>query len=143
MEKAEVGSSSVATSARGPRFTLKKANSTLPLVSRIAQDVVSLHAQIATIRQRLAGDTLTPSVRQGLEFEAMRQDERFDGLLAELRDVGCELKDAQMGLVDFVGTHDGRDVCLCWKLGEERIEYWHEVDAGFAGRHPISGLRET
>ena len=47
-----------------------------------------------------------------------------------------------MGLIDFTGRHKGRDVCLCWKLGEETVGYWHEMDAGFAGRQPIATLRE-
>jgi len=60
----------------------------------------------------------------------------------ELTDVGCELKDYQIGLIDFVGRHQRRDVYLCWKLGEERIGYWHEMNAGYAGRQPISTLQE-
>jgi hypothetical protein len=67
---------------------------------------------------------------------------RLDELVDELNDVGVELKDYQTGLVDFVGRHDGRDVYLCWKLGEERITHWHELNAGFAGRKPVSLLRE-
>jgi hypothetical protein len=47
-----------------------------------------------------------------------------------------------MGLVDFLGRHKGHDVCLCWKLGEDAIEFWHEIQTGFAGRQPISQLHE-
>jgi hypothetical protein len=68
--------------------------------------------------------------------------ERLDDLVDELEDVGAQLKDHQSGLVDFVGRHEGRDVYLCWKLGEESIAYWHELDAGFAGRKPVSLLHE-
>ena len=52
--------------------------------------------------------------------------------------VGCELKDWESGLVDFPSRMDSREVCLCWKLGEEQITQWHEVYAGFAGREPIT-----
>ena len=62
--------------------------------------------------------------------------------MEELSDVGCELKDFRTGLVDFVGRHQGRDVCLCWKLGEDRIAFWHETSAGYAGRQPVSSLEE-
>ena len=47
-----------------------------------------------------------------------------------------------MGLVDFIGRHQGRDVYLCWKLGEAAIAYWHELQTGFAGRQPVSSLQE-
>jgi hypothetical protein len=68
--------------------------------------------------------------------------ERLSVLLDELADVGCELKDFQTGLIDFIGRHQNRDVYLCWKLGEAQIGYWHELDAGFAGRQPIATLEE-
>ena len=47
------------------------------------------------------------------------------------------------GLVDFIGRHEGRDVYLCWKLGEERITHWHELNAGFAGRKPVLAAEGT
>ena len=68
--------------------------------------------------------------------------ERLQVLVEELTTVGCELKDYQMGLVDYVGRHQGRDVYLCWRLGEARVNYWHELHTGFAGRQPVSILDE-
>ena len=59
-------------------------------------------------------------------------------LVAELADIGCELKDWETGLVDFPARMSGEEVLLCWKLGEPRVAYWHHVHAGFAGRSPIS-----
>ena len=50
---------------------------------------------------------------------------------------GCQLKDLNNGLVDFPTFYRGREVLLCWKLGEPRIEYWHDLEAGFAGRQRI------
>jgi len=50
---------------------------------------------------------------------------------------GCQLKDMEMGLIDFPAIRDGREVYLCWKLGEEQIGYWHDVEAGYAGRQPL------
>ena len=61
----------------------------------------------------------------------------------ELTEVGCDLKDYRLGLVDFIGRHEGHDVCLCWKLGEDTISYWHEMNAGYTGRQPVSVLREN
>jgi hypothetical protein len=51
--------------------------------------------------------------------------------------LGAELKDPRVGLIDFLAQVDGRDVYLCWKLGEDEIAYWHELEAGFAGRQSL------
>ena len=60
--------------------------------------------------------------------------------LESLGKIGCVLKDLGQGLVDFYCKFEGRDIFLCWKLGEEKIKAWHEVDSGFAGRKPIVDL---
>lgn len=69
--------------------------------------------------------------------------ERLQDYIHELDEIGVELKDYETGLIDFPGRHQGRDVYLCWKMGEERVEYWHELHTGFAGRQPASSLQET
>ncbi len=55
----------------------------------------------------------------------------------ELHRLGLQLKDLDRGLVDFPALRDGREVFLCWEDGEEDIGYWHDVDAGYAGREPL------
>ena len=62
---------------------------------------------------------------------------KLEDFVDELAEIGCELKDYTLGLIDFIGRHQGRDVCLCWKLDEQRVEWWHEPEAGFAGRQPL------
>ena len=124
------------------RFTLAQANSSLPLVKRIVADIVRTHAQAASHREKLER---TGSVKDG---QAIQRDldqsiDRLQDLVDELSDVGVELKDYETGLIDFVGRHEGRDVYLCWKLGEESITHWHELDSGFAGRQPVSHLKES
>jgi hypothetical protein len=57
--------------------------------------------------------------------------------LARINAMGVELKDVEQGLLDFPSEREGRTVYLCWKMGEERIEWWHELDTGFAGRQPL------
>lgn len=123
------------------RFTLDLANRSLPLVKRIVSDIVRVHALASSYRESLeqsSGAKELAAVQTELDRAVARQDE----LLDELSNVGVELKDFETGLVDFVGRHEGRDVYLCWKLGEERITHWHEMNAGFAGRKPVSLLRE-
>ena len=59
-------------------------------------------------------------------------------LTSELESMGVQLKDFTRGLIDFPSLRDGRVVLLCWQLGEgDRVEWWHDVDAGFAGRTPL------
>lgn len=132
----------VTPSTSKKRFTLSQAEKSLPLVSRIVADIVQTHdraVQMQTdLEQPLGSREQTHAQRQ---LDGML--DRLQDLVNELTDVGCELKDYQTGLIDFVGRHQGRDVYLCWKLGEEKISYWHEMNAGFSGRKPIGMLEET
>ena len=132
---------SVGPSLPKRRFTVAQANSTLPLVKRIVGDIVKAHAQAISIQAEL--DTYASRQRAIAQNELEHLMTRLEDYLDELTEVGCELKDYQMGLIDFTGRHQGHDVCLCWKLGEEKIAYWHETEAGFTGRQPISKLRES
>jgi hypothetical protein len=59
-------------------------------------------------------------------------------LTTDLHELGVELKDYSRGLIDFPSLKNDRVVYLCWQLGEgHSIQWWHEIDAGFAGRHPL------
>jgi len=58
--------------------------------------------------------------------------------LGKIEQAGCVVKDLDVGLVDFPSVVNDEQVYLCWKLGEERIRYWHRMDEGFAGRKPLS-----
>ena len=123
------------------RFSLAQANSTLPLVKRIVGDIVRTHGLVLKYQGELErlSSSKDPSATQSRLDDAVNHLEDY---VDELTDVGCELKDYQIGLIDFVGRHQRRDVYLCWKLGEERIGYWHEINAGYAGRQPVSTLKE-
>lgn len=122
------------------RFTLDEANRTLPLVRRIVRDIVAVYDEAQQVHRQLESRP-DAHVRARLESELERKLSRLQSLVDELQQVGAELKDFRLGLVDFVSRHTGRDIYLCWKLGEESIQAWHELDAGFAGRQPISALK--
>ena len=62
--------------------------------------------------------------------------------LEKLEKIGCLLKDLEQGLVDFYCKFEGRDIFLCWRLGESKIKAWHEIDSGFIGRQPLVDLQE-
>jgi hypothetical protein len=123
------------------RFTLAQANSALPLVKRIVADIVKAHGDAATAQAAL--EKIPAGKRKHAQAELESRLEKLEDLVDELTEVGCELKDYRLGLIDFVGRHRGRDVYLCWKLGEEAIGYWHELGSGFGGRQPVSTLREN
>ncbi len=124
-------------------FSVEQANRMLPLVRRIVRDVVESH-QAWTRAVRSYENAVawtrpdTPaSVLADREAEVRRIATDIDGFLAELRELGVEFKGFDLGLVDFPGERDGRLVCLCWKLDEEEVMYWHETGDGYAGRQPL------
>jgi hypothetical protein len=124
------------------RFTLAQANSTLPLVRRIVGDIVKTHGLVLRLQAEMERATAARE-QAAIQSKLDESVTRLEDFIDELSEVGCELKDYQVGLIDFVGRHQSRDVHLCWKLGEEKIGYWHEIDAGYAGRQPVSTLKES
>ena len=128
-------------------FTLADANRTLPLVSRIVRDLVARYPawrelveeyELLTSSQR--ADAPDPRVEQ-LERRVTAVAREIDGYIHEVTELGAEAQSPlDSGLVDFPGVHDGRPIFLCWRLGEESIEHWHECDGGFAGRQLIDAL---
>jgi hypothetical protein len=128
------------------KFTVEEANRTLPLVSRIVEDLVREHGmwedkvrefELATVG---ASPDRPNAIAELLQIEAQRLAKDIEGYIAELATLGVICKGMGTGLVDFPGKIDGRDVFFCWKLGEPAVGYWHEVDAGFIGRqrlHPL------
>lgn len=128
------------------RFSLEEANRSLPLVKRVVSDIVSTHAQAMKLQHEIARQSAGKKQKETADSAAQKQLDscmaRLEDFVDELSEIGCELKDYQTGLIDFVGRHEGRDVYLCWKLGEDRITHWHELDSGFAGRQSVSKLHE-
>jgi hypothetical protein len=129
-------------------FTVASANQTLPLVRVICQDMVELAKELMDRRERLSqirsgrkskSGELDPYSDEIAQMVAGLDEEvhRLQAYAHELRDLGVEPKSASEGLVDFPAIRGGRLVFLCWKLGEERVKYWHDLEAGFAGRQPL------
>lgn len=132
-------------------FTIEEANRTLPYVRPIVSDIVAAYRQwrAGVVRyEGLASQSRTTG-GESPEQESLREEvdviaRRINGYLEELSAVGCVFKGFDDGLVDFYSKLNGRDVFLCWKLGESDVSHWHELDAGFAGRkqlvpEPIEG----
>jgi len=122
-------------------FTVQEANALLPNVRTIVGKIQRAHRQLSHYRED-AKKAAEGAERGGGGFS--------DGVayatvltqltlrISELEGLGVQLKDFERGLVDFPSLRDGRVVLLCWQLGEgDELEWWHDVDAGFAGRTPL------
>ncbi|MGN6380916.1 MAG: DUF2203 domain-containing protein [Gaiellales bacterium] len=83
------------------------------------------------------GGNLRKAEVQELRGQLEQSHRELRALLAELNELGVEVKDADRGLIDFPAVMDGQDVLLCWQVGEPRIGFWHTSDGGFAGRRPL------
>ena len=117
-------------------YTLAEARATLPEVKRYMQEIQSARNEIL----RLRPDAL-PAIEKAAQNggckeagEIYLQGKHMEHGIKGIAELGIVLKDLDMGLVDFLGTRDGRNVYLCWHYGEDDIAYWHEMNGGFAGR---------
>ncbi len=119
-------------------FTLEEANAFVPQLEKLLDDMTNVRAQIVAM-----GETREPMLPKaggnggGKASGKYLLLQHFNACLSTLQEWGCELKDLDQGLVDFPSYRDGHLVYLCWKRGEARVEYWHEIEAGFAGRQPL------
>lgn len=121
------------------------ANARIPLVKAVIRDAMERWHELGRVSAELAslrgkpGSEIEKRAR-ALEEEKARLESDLEGYVAEIAALGAEIKDFELGLVDFPMRVGSRTVYLCWKAGEPRIEYWHEIDAGFAGRRPLADL---
>jgi hypothetical protein len=124
-------------------FTPEEAEELLPQISVVLRDIQRERAALGVHKEEL--DTLEARAMGNghhlheriakLQQAVAQHIQTLRALATELDLFGCELKDPESGLIDFLSLRDGRVVYLCWRLGEEeRIKYWHELQAGFAGR---------
>ena len=120
-------------------FSLGEANQALEIVRPLMDDIQAIRQNIIA-KQPEAWPAVEKSAGNGgnralsqlvLEFE------KLDALIHKIQDLGVLIKDINTGLLDFPALRAGREVYLCWKHGEGEIAFWHEVEAGFAGRRPI------
>lgn len=121
-------------------YTLELANRTLPLVRSIAESVRDTALEMEELWTSLRGTDPEDTRHTELSNRVREIQARFAGLLQELRDLGVELKDPFQGLVDFPAERQGADIWLCWRLGEDTIGHWHELEAGFSGRRPMDSF---
>lgn len=120
-------------------FTVEEANALLPTLQEILEDIFRhrnvLREKAPHIEPILKAAPTNGGGRSGSEYgvEAYRLYRSID----QVRELGVVLKDLDTGLLDFPHERDGKVVFLCWHPPEERIEYWHEIEAGYQGRQPL------
>ena len=125
-------------------FTPAEANSALAQVRPVAERMVAVRERLRELEreqrelvQTIAGNGSGFAVndaRRG-DFDALVKE--LEGCVEELERLGVVVKDVDLGLVDFPALREGEEVLLCWHVGEERIEYWHGLEEGYAGRKPV------
>jgi hypothetical protein len=127
-------------------FTLEEANESVPFLKDAFQRLAPAQEELTTMRERLLGlqrqrrsngSSSSESESSRLQGEMDRLVRRLEETLEEITDRGIIVRDVASGLVDFPSLREGREVYLCWISGEDRIEYWHETDRGFAHRQPL------
>jgi len=132
-------------------FSVEEANRLIPYLGQAlgslsvsARDIAALQREVQVLAAIESSGATSKShdVRDLREKEARcaRMLEEFRASLHDVASRGCILRDLDLGLVDFYTMARDRVVCLCWRLGEPRIEHWHTTDEGFSGRRPLSEL---
>ena len=138
------------------RFSFHSANGMLPLVKSIARDVFQLHGEIEETKARLAALTTTRSqssrqsststVEESPYFKEVKaiavtveaKQTRMNDCVKELSDLNLAMPDVENPFVDFPAIYDGSDVCLCWKIGEPKIGFWHHPGEACDQRRPVN-----
>jgi hypothetical protein len=118
-------------------FTIEEANGLLPSVRSIVSKIQKAHREVGKFRDEAKKAAAAAERGGGIDngpYYAVLVTS-LTAVISELEALGVQLKDFERGLVDFPSIRDGRMVLLCWQLGEgDQLEWWHDVDAGFAGR---------
>ncbi|HEU4383782.1 MAG TPA: DUF2203 domain-containing protein [Anaeromyxobacteraceae bacterium] len=131
-------------------FTLEEANALVPTLQLEFGRVARLRAELGPLIERVGGADAAVAILQegagapgGLEREAGRLKEVAADIAAtveRVNELGCVVKDLDIGLVDFFSLRENEPVFLCWQFGEPGVVHWHPIDEGFAGRRPIEGI---
>ena len=128
-------------------FTLDEAHSLLPILESLLRTALhakklmeEVDAEVQALHHRIFLNggmflDIVPLARR--KAERARSEQRIKDALAEIDSIGVQVKDLDIGLLDFPCEVEGQTILLCWKLGEKSITHWHGVQEGFAGRKPI------
>jgi len=120
-------------------FTLQEANSFVPqlldIVPKIQKLSISLSNDFPDIKNAREKAKWNGGSEQGIGYLATVL--KYNNFMHKIEEMGCEVKGIREGLVDFPSIREGKEVYLCWRMPEEEILFWHDLNTGFAGRKPI------
>ena len=129
-------------------FTLTEAERTRREIEPVLIEAIETHRKLEPLDEELGGIAARIQWTGGmvvayeqvarLRFERDHLAESLKSAVEKIQATGCVVKDLEIGLLDFPALIDNEEVYLCWRLGEERIRFWHRQDEGFAGRKPIN-----
>ena len=126
-------------------FTVEEANQVLPLVRSIVRDVVDDFRELRgagrerrALEVETAGSPGAERYIEELKDKVNEYSSRIESYLRELSDLGLEVRDLELGLVDFPALIEGEPAYLSWRLGEDQVCWWHPADKGFSDRTPVS-----
>jgi len=124
-------------------FTLEEANETLKTVEPLVAQLVEKRAKVSRISLEM-GPLLTDlrsNIGGTVPSEMTKDFAAIEQLIEKIQETGCILKDINTGLLDFLSLRNGREVYLCWRYGENEVEYYHELHTGFNGRRSLKSWR--
>lgn len=129
-------------------FTLREAEELLPRIEQLLRGAVEAHSEAAGHQGALERVVSRITYLGGVEIDPADYSQRklmkkkaeciVRDAVEEIQEAGVLIKDIEVGLIDFPAVLGDREVLLCWKLGEDRIDHWHGVNEGYAGRKPIT-----
>jgi len=130
-------------------FDLESARALLPELRRLMREAMKARADLEAVRDRLAVFAARAQVLGGVPYDADAAA-RWQAQLAEhtgqvrqavsqITSLGVQVKDLEIGLVDFPTIYRGEEVLLCWRLDEPDIAWWHGMQEGYKGRKPVDG----
>jgi hypothetical protein len=125
-----------------PRFfTVAEANALLPEVRQLVKSMLAARQEMLDLQPQLWPEVEKAATNGGSKTmsRATRQIIIIQNILHTLDAWGIQVKDLNTGLIDFPARYDDRTVLLCWQYDEPSVQFWHEVDAGLAGRKRITG----
>lgn len=132
---------------RGKIFTVAEANRMVPLVSRIADDIVATYGEVNRSLQGYEEAKAAAATDEAGALELRRRDadvaevlERFQALIQEIEALGGTVKDYEHGFIDFYGDVGGEIVYLCWSRGEAAVSHWHRLDEGYGKRRDLPAV---
>ena len=129
-------------------FSIQEVDALIPELSHRVSAQLALGAEIEGLVRRLSRETgapvasLDPDPQESQEMHVLREKiresiERYEKGWRDIQSLGAIMKDTSMGLLDFYGRLEGRLVWLCWRFGEDKLGYYHELDTGFSGRRAL------